>query len=162
MSTFVLVLLIAAAVGFQRQLDLRHIRQQVARQRWSEPRVRWTPLSLLAGRMERNYWLDYRDERGQPARRLCRVTGLLNGPEGVLLEANVLGAAAPSHAARRRSRLELVLIGAGAGAFLGSALGIGLSLLIFRGSNIAPAYGLILGAPLGLLIGASCGALRAR
>ena len=57
-------------------------------------------------------------------------------------------------------RSHWIMLGAAAGLVLGLAIGICGSMLLFRGSNMAPAYGVILGAPLGLLAGAAFGACK--
>ena len=64
----------------------------------------------------------------------------------------------PSRGYWRRS--HWIMLGSAAGLVLGLAIGIFGSMLLFRGSNIAPAYGVILGAPLGLLAGAAFGACK--
>ena len=58
-------------------------------------------------------------------------------------------------------RFLRVAISASIGAFVGLAIGIGGSLLFFPLSNIAPAYGILLVAPAGFIVGALYGWLRA-
>lgn len=162
MSTLVLIALLAAAFTIQHRLDVRNIGRVAEERHWSTTRITWTPWtrgSALRSRWERSYWLRYRDEHGNHARRRCWVTNPFDGPAGVFLEP-------PSSVERARGaplgRLQLVAVATLAGGFIGAALGIGGSLLLFPSSNIAPAYGLFLMVPLGLGAGALFGVLRGR
>jgi hypothetical protein len=166
MSVLVLIALLALAFWLQYVLDARNIVRLATERRWSAPRVTWTPGSLLRSRWERSYWLRYVDEHGRPERRLCRVTSWFDGPHGVHVEPTVSERAGRAeHVAIRIEspalrRLLSIAIWAGAGTLIGLAVGIGGCLLLFPGSNIAPAYGVIYVAPVGLAAGALFGALR--
>jgi hypothetical protein len=159
MDALVLIALIGGAFALCFWHDARGIATLAAEHGWRELRVAWAPLArFLAGRRnERHYWLRYLDERGRPVRRLCKVVGFLHGAAGVFLEPV---ASAPPARARPPGRATRIVLWAVAGAFLGGNLGIAACFAIVPGSNIAPAYGLILGAPLGLVVGASLAALR--
>jgi hypothetical protein len=123
MSVLVLVALIAGAFALSYGVDARNILRLAAERGWSEPRVRWTPGSLLRSRAERSYWLRYRGEDGRTERRLCRVTSYLHGPHGVTIEpaASERPARAPVSPAGRRARL--LVVSTAAGVFRGRALG---------------------------------------
>jgi hypothetical protein len=160
MSVVVLVVLIAGAFALSYGVDTRNILRLAAERRWSEPRVTWTPGSLLRSRAERSYWLRYRDEDGRAERRLCRVTSYLDGPYGVTVEP-----AAPARVEREPGspaarRVRLIVVSTAAGLFLGVALGILGAFALYPGSNIAPAYGVIFGLPAGLVAGVLFGVLR--
>jgi hypothetical protein len=165
MSTFVLLVLIGSAFLIQYHVDARRILGIASENGWSALRVRWAPFArgwAMRSRAVRSYWLSYRDGSGRPERRLC----LVGGGYGVRLEdacdqpgeprlgSTGRGARAPA------SRLQTILVWTCVGGFLGLALGIGGSLLLFPSSNIAPAYGILLLAPLGLGAGLLFGTLR--
>lgn len=160
MSVLVLLVLVGGAFALCFWNDARGIAELAAERGWRELRIAWAPFAgfWTGNRHERKYWLRYRDEDGRDARRLCKVVGLFQGSAGVCLEP----VETPGSTLRlpRLNRAGRTLVGAGAGAFAGCALGIALCLVIFPGSNIAPAYGVILGTPLGLLVGALLGARR--
>ena len=160
MSTLILVALLASAFALQLGLDVRSIARLAHGRRWSSARVTWTPWprgAALHSRWERSYWLRYHDEQGRAQRRLCWV-----GPAGIELEpivpdARERGAARP-HLRRARFLIATICIG----TFLGAALGIAGAFALYPGSNIAPAYGVIWGTPLGLVAGVLFGALCRR
>ena len=159
MSVLVLIVLVGGAFALNHWLDLRAIVQVATERGWGEVRISWAPFArfLASRRGERHYWLSYLDEGGRAVRRLCKVVGVLQGTAGVFLEPVAAGSAPR---ARPMGRAARTVLWAGAGAFLGLGLGIAACFVIFPGSNIAPAYGVILGTPLGLLAGGLLGALR--
>lgn len=165
MSTLVLIALIAVAFTIQVRVDAWNIARAASRRGWSVTRVTWTPWArgaALRSRAVRSYWLGYRDERGRLARCRCWVANPFDGPFGVTLEPAGVDDAEHGVPAARMGRARFIVLATSAGAFLGAALGIGGSLLLYPSSNIAPAYGLIVMAPVGLCAGALFGVLRAR
>jgi hypothetical protein len=153
---FVLLALLTVAIVLQYKLDARRIVQAAAERGWAPHSVVWAPLARFGSlrRSVRSYWLSFHDDGGRPARCLC----LVGGPYGVHLEEP----GEPLHRNAAPSRLRTLALCAGGGVFAGVALGIGACALLYPGSNIAPAYGVILGAPLGLGGGVLLGILRGR
>jgi len=163
-STLVLLLLMAAAVALQLFLDARNVGVVARQNGWSEWKLRWVPSLrrwLTGSRWTRSYWLHYRDEHGRGERRLCHVTtNWSDGPAGVVLEPTV--GAGVSRSRARRGSLFTITATAALGASVGLALGIVGAFLLYPGSNIAPAYGVILAGPVGMVAGLLVGILRAR
>jgi hypothetical protein len=167
MSAFLLIALLAVALFLQIRSDIGRIGGLVRERRWSDAEVRWAPLvGLLTGtRRERCYWLRYQDEDGRASRRLCRLSGLF-GAAGVVLEPATVergarGAVAVAPAPPLGRASAAVLFGL-CGLFAGTALGIAASFVLFPSSNVAPAYGVLCGGPLGLLAGVVVALQRAR
>lgn len=163
MPTLVLIALLAGAFTLQYRLDVLNIGRAAGERRWNVLTVRWTPWSgFLSGRrLERAYAVGIRDENGQPARCRCRVT-TFHDPIGVFFESVTIDARERGTPISGGRRLASIAVSGCVGGFLGLALGVGGSLLLFPTSNIAPAYGILLTGPLGLGIGALYGALRGR
>lgn len=175
MGPFVLAVLVGAGFWLQHWSDTRRITGVAQELRWSIARIRWAPLArfVSGSRWERCYWLQYRDEKGRVARCLCRIRGFLGLGETLSFDrvsfeavaAVEAGGAVVRPAARPRTvgeRLLLALACAFAGAWVGAAVGIGGAFLTHPGSNVAPAYGVIYGVPIGTIAGALFGFLRFR
>jgi len=163
-SVLVLLALIGGGLGLQLFVDRRRILADVRDHGWSELRIRWAPLArwLTSRRSQRWYRLRYLDPRGDERRCLCRVDGsgvLFEPPEPAESAMGLTGARTP---APRLARPAFVLVSALIGGALGLYLGIAACFVLYPGSNIAPAYGVILGAPLGLVAGLAFGLLRRR
>lgn len=164
MSILVLLALLAGALALQYRLDLGAVRQLASERRWSAPRLGWTPRTLWNRRWRRTYWLHYRDESGRPTRRKCHLDGISGGNGAVELESiptQYRTAARPREHTpiARAGRLALAAF---IGLHLGLAAGVGGSFLLFPGSNVAPAYGVLWMGPLGLAAGVLYGTVRGR
>jgi len=164
MSVLVLLLLLGVAGTIQYRLDSGCIRALARERGWAVLGIAWVP-TLLRSRWERSYRLSYRAEDGRLERRVCRLVNPFDGAGGVALEPAVgadelRGARALSP--ERLGRPVFVLLCAVAGLFAGCGFGIAACFALYPGSNIAPAYGVILGAPLGALGGAVLGLLLGR
>jgi hypothetical protein len=169
-----LFLVAALAAGFvvQRVFDTRVIAGVAIERHWSVLRITWAPLArfLSGNKWERCYWLRYRDEDGNDSRRMARITGLLGLGASVVLdpasvervERRTRGPRAIAAPRSAFSRTGLTLLCAFGGAWVGAAIGILGSFALYPGSNIAPAYGVILVTPAGILAGGCFGFLRSR
>ncbi len=159
MSTLVLIALLAAAWTLQARLDTRRILALARERRWSAPSVRWSKpwKAWLRSRWIRSYRLRYRDESGRALLRTCWV-----GPGGIELDPPHPQEPAPRQPLPPLGLAARLLLGLGLGAFVGGALGIAGSLALVPSSNILPAYGLLLGTPLGAVVGTLAVALRSR
>jgi hypothetical protein len=170
MSVLVLIALLATAFTIQYKLDVRGIVAEAAHRGWSVTGVSWAPLGgnwFGRSRNVRSYDLRYRDESGRFERCLCLVDGqTFTGSFDVAFEQVGRSKIATSSAwiaeKTASNRLVGILVWAFLGAWAGAALGIGVSFLIYPTSNVAPAYGVIFGTPLGLIAGVLFGALRRR
>jgi hypothetical protein len=160
MSALILLALIAGAFALQHLADRSSIAALAAARGWRVLRICWTPwtgASLGSSRALRHYRIDYQDESGRPQQRSCRLACFYAGAAGVELDplpARSLSGAAP---ARPLPGLLRAGMGAAVGAFAGGALGILGAFLLRPGSNIAPAYGLLLLTPIGALVGMAVG-----
>jgi hypothetical protein len=150
MGALILIAMLAGAFAWQYLADRADLFQLATARGWRLERITFAPFApgwLLRSRHLRAYRLHYRDESGRLETRTCVV----GGRQGFRLDP-------PAGSAVRVRRAPLPLlarlaIGAGGGLVAGMALGIGICFVIFPGSNIAPAYGVIYGAPAGLLAG---------
>jgi hypothetical protein len=166
MQLLVLFALIGAGFAIQCWLDVREIRREADGNGWRELAIAWTPFapgSLLRHRNARSYWLRYRDRDGRWERRLCSVEGVFFlGSAEVAFDAGASESASYGGAPTMPGRIGTLTRWTCVGGFLGIALGIAASFVLYPTSNIAPAYGVILGGPLGLAAGALVGFLRSR
>jgi hypothetical protein len=168
MSTLVLLALIGLAFALQYWADVRSIARAAEQRGWTVVRIRWTPWgggAWLRSRWERSYRLQHVDGDGRTQRRLCRAPmNWFDGAAGVSFEESTEehDSATVQVANRSPQRVRVIALSVSAGAFLGMALGIGGSLLLYPSSNIAPAYGLILMTPVGVVVGLTVGLLRMR
>ena len=159
-DVLVLIALLAAAVAVQVRVDVARIEAAARSRTWIPTRILWVPWArfFTSTRGPRHYAVRYRDPSGRDERRLCRVSGLLDGA-CVFLEPAPL-TTGPRPVRGPLPRAASIALGVGAGAFVGTALGILAAFALVPGSNIAPAYGVLLGGPLGALVGGVLGALR--
>ncbi len=174
MSTVILFAMIGAAAWFQWFADSRTIASMAEQCRWSISSLSWAPfVRWFSGRRgDRWYRLCFVDEQGRRGMRLCRVRGLFGIRTTVDFDQKTLEMPsydnAPMHANLPTKKPPLSGLGragfailcAFGGAWVGAMVGIAGSLLIFHGSNIAPAYGVIFVAPVGFVAGLLFGFLR--
>jgi hypothetical protein len=176
MSTWILILLIGGSAWFQWFADSRTIASMAEQCRWSVSSLRWAPFArwFTGGRGDRWYRLCFVDEQGRRGMRLCRVRGWMGigttvdfDPETLEMPSFGSAPARPGLPMKKTSmsagaRAAFTVVCAFVGAWIGAAVGIGGSLLLFHGSNIAPAYGILFVAPLGCVAGILFGLLRGR
>ena len=154
MPVLILLALVLGAAVWQVLCDRADLSQLASARGWRLERIRFAPFApgwLTRSKVQRAYRLHYRDELGRLETRTCVV----GGAAGFRLDPPS-GSARASYGGPPRTRMPLVarlLLGAFLGAWIGAAIGIGLCLVIYPGSNVAPAYGVIHGAPAGLLAG---------
>lgn len=150
MGVLVLLVLVLGAFVWQFLADRADLFQLATARGWRLERVTFAPFAsgwLWRSKFQRAYRLHYRDESGRQESRTC----VIGGAQGFRLDPPA-GRASSLH----RGPLPLfarLAIGVGGGLMAGMALGIAICFVIFPGSNIAPAYGVILGAPAGCLAG---------
>jgi len=158
MSVLLLLVLVLGALVWQVLSDRADLSQLAAGRGWRLERITFAPFApgwLGRSKVQRAYRLEYRDASGQLETRTC----VIGGAQGFRLDPPRSSASVPFAGIARgatRKRLPLVArlaLGAFGGAWAGMALGIGLCFVIYPGSNVAPAYGVILGAPAGLVAG---------
>lgn len=168
------MVLIGAAAWFQWFSDSRTIAGMAEQCRWSISSLRWAPFAHFFSRRRGDRWyrLGFVDDKGRRGMRLCRVRGWLGIGTTVDFDQATLEMPTYDPAALRpscpskpapastRSRLASTILCAISGAWVGAAVGIGGSLLIFHGSNIAPAYGVLFVAPVGFVAGFLFGLFR--
>lgn len=163
-STLILLLLIGAGFCAQYLLDLRLIRAWASERGWSTPAVRWAPFapkSFRDSRWTRSYAVRLRDASGAWREGHCHVCNLIFGSASDVL----FDETAPRGSARRGpapllGRPAWLLAGGAIGSFLGAGVGILGSFVLYPTSNIAPAYGLLMLGPLGLIAGLAFGATK--
>lgn len=154
MGVLILLALILGALTWQVLADRADLSQLAAARGWRLERIRFAPFApgwALRSRAQRSYRLHYRDASGRLETRTCVV----GGAQGFRLDPPRSAASAFQHGGTRK-RLPLLarlVLGAGVGCWGGAALGTALCFVIYPGSNVAPAYGVIYGAPVGLLAG---------
>jgi hypothetical protein len=176
MSTFLLITVLIGSAWIQHAIDARTIASMAEELHWSVSSLRWAPLArfFTSRKGDRWYRLAFVDEKGRRGTRLCRVRGWLGfgtsiefGPGTLDLPSYDDAHGSSSTPAQRvpssgMSRIAFVILCAFGGAWAASALGIGICMLIFPGSNIAPAYGILFGAPIGGVAGVLFGVFRRR
>lgn len=158
MPVLILLAVILGVLAWQVMADRADLSQLAAARGWRLERITFAPFApgwFLRSRSQRAYRLHYRDESGRLETRTCVV----GGAQGFRLDpprSEASASFAGSVRSKPRKRLPLpvrLVLGALLGCWAGAALGIGLCFVIYPGSNVAPAYGVIYGAPVGLLAG---------
>lgn len=155
MPALVLLAAVAGLIVWQVLSDRASLSQLAAGKGWRLERISFAPFApgwLTRSKYQRAYRLHYRDANGRQETRTCVVGGAagfrLDPPSGSV------GVSLGRELPRQRWPLPArLLLGAFAGVWAGAAVGIAICWVIYPGSNIAPAYGVIWGAPLGLLAG---------
>jgi hypothetical protein len=158
MPVLILLALVLGALAFQVMTDRANLSQLASGRGWRLERITFAPFApgwLTRSKSQRAYRLHYRDELGRPETRTCVVGGAagfrLDPPSGV--SSVSYSGTARSTPRKRLPLFARLLLGPFLGAWIGAALGIALCFVIYPGSNVAPAYGVIYGAPVGLLAG---------
>jgi hypothetical protein len=150
MGVVLLLVLVLGAFAWQVHVDRSQLAQLASAKGWRLERITFAPFApgwLMRSKVQRAYRLHYRDGQGRIETRTC----VIGGAAGFRLDPPRTGAQRG-----RGSPLPLparLALGAGLGLLAGPALGIAVCFAIYPGSNVAPAYGVIFGAPLGLLAG---------
>jgi hypothetical protein len=152
MSVLLLLVLVLGALAWQVLSDRADLSQLAAGRGWRLERITFAPFApgwLGRSKVERAYRLEYRDASGQLETRTC----VIGGAQGFRLDPPRSSASTRAVPRKRLPLVARLALGAFGGAWAGMALGIGLCFVIYPGSNVAPAYGVILGAPAGLIAG---------
>lgn len=132
--------------------------------RWHRGLARW----WSGSRWERCCWIRYCDEGARTVLRRCRLSGSFGVGADVALDpvisergrASGVDTSGSGSRTWGLGRVPFTIVCIALGGVVGVAARIGGSMLLFPSSNIAPAYGILLGGPIGRMAGLIFGALR--